>query len=61
MVSFYDPHDSADQNRVELLLRQGGIEYFLRESTETELGTRQILVAEEDLPAAERFLTGMPH
>jgi hypothetical protein len=61
MVSFYDPHDSSEQKHIEQLLRHGGIEYFLRETPEAELGTRQILVAEEDLPAAERVLTGLPH
>lgn len=61
MVSFYDPHDSSDQKHVEQLLRRGGIEYFLRENPAAELGTRQILVAEEDLPAAEIFLTGLQH
>lgn len=60
MVSFYDPHNIAEQKHVEQLLRRGGIEYFLRESPEAELGTRQILVAEEDLPAAEGFLIGSP-
>lgn len=61
MVRFYDPVDSSDQKHVEQMLRRGGIEYFLRDKAETELGARQILIAEEDFPEAERLLVGSPH
>lgn len=61
MVRFYDPIDKADQNQVEQVLRQGGIEYFLREETEPGLGSCQILLAEEDLPEAERLLFSSRH
>lgn len=57
MVRFYDPIDSVDQKRVEQVLRSGGIEYFLRDEPEPALGNSQILLAEEDVPAAEKLLT----
>lgn len=55
MVRFYDPKDEADQARVEALLRQAAIEYFL--GPETGNGaSREIEVAEEDVPKAEELL-----
>jgi hypothetical protein len=56
MVRFYDPRDEADQLRVEGLLRRAGIEYFLRRIGEPGIGPLEILVAEEDIPAAEELL-----
>jgi hypothetical protein len=56
MVRFYDPRDEADQLRVEGLLRRAGIEYFLRRSGEPGIGPLEIVVAEEDIPAAEELL-----
>jgi hypothetical protein len=55
MVRFYDPRDGNDQLRVERLLRQGGVEYFLGRATEAGL-SEQIMVAEEDVPCAEQLL-----
>jgi hypothetical protein len=55
MVKFYDPKDEADQARVENLLHQAAIEYFL--GPETAGGAcREIEVAEEDVPKAEEVL-----
>ncbi len=56
MTLFYDPADEADQQRIEKILRQGGVEYFLREEPEKKLGPCQVHVAEEDVPHAERLL-----
>ncbi len=56
MVKFYDPRDEADLARVEAILRQGGIEYFLQREPEAGIGPLQIHVAEEDLPHAEKLL-----
>lgn len=56
MERFYDPKDEADQLKVEQLLRQRGVEYFLRRESEPGIGPLQILVAEEDLPIAEDLL-----
>lgn len=55
MVKFYDAKNDADLARVEALLKQGGIEYFV---TDLEEGSveRQIEVAEEDLPKAEELI-----
>lgn len=52
MVLFYDPKDDTDLMRVEGVLRQAGIEYFLRREPAEGLGRLQIVVAEEDVPAA---------
>ena len=59
MVGFYDPIDTADQERIEQMLHQGGIEYFLKR--ETELGSSQILIAEEDVAEAEKLLALTRH
>jgi len=56
MVKFYDPKDGADLARVEAILREGGIEYFLLPEPQKGIGPCQIHVAEEDLPAAEELL-----
>lgn len=56
MVKFYDPKDGADQARVEAILREKGIEYFLVPEPQEGIGPQQIHVAEEDLPAAEELL-----
>ena len=61
MVNFYDPIDIADQKHVEKLLRNGGVEYFLRDEPDTKLKTSQILVAEEDFPKAEVLLASTRH
>lgn len=54
MVRFYDPKDEADLARVEALLHEGGIEYFL---VPAGAGTVcEIEVAEEDVPKAEELL-----
>ena len=50
MTRFYDPRDQADLDRVEKILRNGGIEYSLRAETEPGIGPYQINVAEEDIP-----------
>jgi hypothetical protein len=56
MVSFYDPRDTKEQEKIEKLLHDKGIEYFLRSDKEPGTGPKQLLVAEEDIPAAERVL-----
>lgn len=61
MVRFYDPIDSIDQKRVEEVLRSGGVEYFLRDESDPGLGSCQILIAEEDIPRAEKLLVRSRH
>ena len=56
MVKFYDPKDVADLARVEAILKQAGIEYFLAREPEKGIGPSQVQVAEEDLPTAEKLL-----
>jgi putative signal transducing protein len=56
MVKFYDPRDAADLARVEAILREGGIEYFLNREPEAGIGPMQVHVAEEDFPHAEKLL-----
>lgn len=56
MVRFYDPKDKADLDKVEKLLRAGGIEYFLVPGKTPGIAAAQIDVAEEDLPKAEELL-----
>jgi nitrogen regulatory protein PII-like uncharacterized protein len=56
MVSFYDPIDTNDLNRVVRILSKGGIEYFTREERVRGISPLQILVAEEDLARAEESL-----
>ncbi len=57
MTRFYDPSDQADLDRVEKILRNGGIEYSLLAETEPGIGPYQINVAEEDIPHAEKLLS----
>jgi hypothetical protein len=57
MVIFYDPLDSLEQQRIESVLRSGGVEYCLRDGPEAALRSSQILVAEEDVPTAEKLLS----
>jgi hypothetical protein len=61
MVRFYDPIDLSDQQHVEQVLRSGGIEYFLRDESDPGLGSSQILIAEEDIPQAEKLLVRSRH
>jgi len=61
MVRFYDPIDPSDQQHIEQVLRKGGIEYFLRSEPEPNLGGSQILIAEEDVSAAEQLLARARH
>ena len=56
MVKFYDPRDAADLARVEAILREGGIEYFLNREPDAGIGPMQVHVAEEDIPHAEKLL-----
>ncbi|HBG05820.1 MAG: hypothetical protein A2075_03310 [Geobacteraceae bacterium GWC2_58_44] len=56
MVRFYDPKDEADLARVEAVLLKGGIEYFVAAPPAGAGTTRQIEVAEEDVPKAEELL-----
>jgi len=57
MIQFYDPSNAAEQAEVESLLRQNGIEYFLKPNTGD--GPSEILVAEEDLPQAQKLIDEM--
>ncbi len=57
MTRFYDPRDQADLERVEKILRNGGIVYSLLAETEPGIGPYQINVAEEDIPQAEKLLS----
>ena len=61
MVRFYDPIDSSDLERVTAILSGGGIEFSLGAEPVQGLGPRQIRVAEEDLPQAERLLLQTRH
>lgn len=61
MVRFYDPIDQTDQQQVEQVLRRGGIEYCLLDEPDPGLGSRQILIAEEDIPQAETLLFRSRH
>ncbi len=56
MVRFYDAKDKAELEKVERLLKAGGIEYFLVPGKTTGIAPIQIDVAEEDLPKAEELL-----
>ena len=55
MVKFYDAKNEAELARVEAVLKQGGIEYFVTGKAQ-EAVTGEIEVAEEDLPRAEELL-----
>jgi hypothetical protein len=54
MVRFYNPKDEIDLTRMERLLRQGAIEYFL--VPDNGAWPVEIRIAEEDLPQAEALL-----
>lgn len=56
MTRFYDPKDDADLARVEALLHQAGIEYFITPPPAGAGTAKQIEVAEEDVPKAEEVL-----
>ncbi len=56
MTLFYDPKDAADLQRIEAILKAGGIEYFLRPEPVPGIGPMQVHVAEEDVPMAEELL-----
>jgi hypothetical protein len=60
MARFYDAISDSDASRVTDLLKEGGIEYSVQ-----ILGDgahlKEILVAEEDLAAAERLLCTPAH
>lgn len=56
MALFYDPMDEKDLARIKTILDKGGIEYFLRREPELGIGPMQVLVAEEDIPLAEKLL-----
>lgn len=56
MAVFYDPKDELDLARVKAVLDKGGIEYFLRREPSAGIGSMQVLVAEEDIPKAEKLL-----
>ena len=58
MARFYDTVSYSDLRRVEGLLKKGGIVYSLRALDDEQTRMKEILVAEEDLAAAERVLYG---
>lgn len=55
MVKFYDAKNESELARVEAVLKQGGIEYFVTNLAEGSVA-REIEVAEEDLPKAEELI-----
>ncbi|QWV95512.1 hypothetical protein KP004_10185 [Geomonas oryzisoli] len=55
MVKFYDAKTEAELARVEAVLKQGGVEYFVTGLSREQV-TGEIEVAEEDLPRAEELL-----
>lgn len=60
MARFYDAMNDLDARRVTDLLREGGIEYSMRILGEG-VRVKEIIVAEEDLAAAERLLDSPAH
>ena len=56
MAVFYDPKDDRDLGRIKAILDEGGIEYFLRREPAAGIGSMQVVVAEEDIPKAEKLL-----
>jgi hypothetical protein len=56
MTKFYDPKDAADLARIEALLHKGGIEYSVAAAPQNTGISKQIEVAEEDVPKAEELL-----
>ncbi len=61
MSLFYDPHDTADQKRVEEILRENGIEYELHPEPVTGKGPLQIYVDEKNLARAEDLIVHHDH
>ena len=61
MSLFYDPHDEADQQRVETILRENGISYELHQEPVTGKGPMQIFVADKDLARAENLIVHHDH
>ncbi|MBJ6750155.1 putative signal transducing protein [Geomonas anaerohicana] len=55
MVKFYDARSEAELARVEAVLKQGGVEYFVTGRAKEDV-SGEIEVAEEDLPRAEELL-----
>lgn len=60
MASFYDTVNDSDLSRIEGLLKKGGIVYSLR-AIGKGTALKEILVAEEDLAAAEEILCSRSH
>lgn len=56
MTHFYDPKNQVDLERVETILKQGGIQFSLHTEPVAGLAPFQIDVAEEDIPRAEQLL-----
>ena len=56
MDLFYDPHDGADQKRVEAILRKNNIAYELHLEPVTGKGPMQIFVDEKDMASAEDLI-----
>ena len=61
MSLFYDPHDHADQKRVEAILAKNGIRYELHPEPVTGKGPMQIFVSEKDLARAEDLIVQHDH
>ena len=59
MARFYDPKDDADLERIETVLKKGGIEYHVAAQPRGTGTARQIDVAEEDMPKAEELLQNL--
>jgi hypothetical protein len=60
MARFYDAMSDSDVSRVTDLLKEGGIEYSMQIMGDGA-HLKEILVAEEDLAAAERLLSTPAH
>lgn len=60
MARFYDAMNDSDARRITDLLREGGIEYSMQILGEGAK-VKEIMVAEEDLAAAERLLDSPAH
>lgn len=52
MPLFYDPKDHADQKRIEMILKENGIDYELHPEPVTGKGPMQVFVSETDLQRA---------
>ncbi|GFE62840.1 hypothetical protein [Geobacter sp. AOG2] len=60
MARFYDAMSDSDARRITDLLKEGGIEYSLQILGEGAK-VKEVMVAEEDLAAAERLLDSPAH